>query len=140
MKPGDLVLVKADTFKGKRKIKDMWEDEACEVVHQITTDIPSYEVMDQHGQSGILHCNQLLLVQSATGGPLRVGVCRVQEQCASPNPVKPTPKGSGSEIMPQVDSGLVSTQCQTSKTSLGWINGKLQLLLSMSTGASSEEE
>ena len=25
LKPGDLVLVKADAFKGKRKIRDMWE-------------------------------------------------------------------------------------------------------------------
>ena len=55
LKPGDLVLVKADAFKGKRKIKDRWEDEACEVVHQIVADIPSYEVKDQCGQSHILH-------------------------------------------------------------------------------------
>ena len=27
LKPGDLVLVKADTFKRKKKIKDRWEDE-----------------------------------------------------------------------------------------------------------------
>ena len=27
LKPGDLVLVKADAFKGKRKIKDRWEEE-----------------------------------------------------------------------------------------------------------------
>ena len=27
LKPGDLVLVKADTWKGKRNIKDMWEGE-----------------------------------------------------------------------------------------------------------------
>ena len=40
LKPGDLVLVKAGTFKGKRKIKDRWEHEACEVVHQIMTDVP----------------------------------------------------------------------------------------------------
>ena len=57
LKPGDLVLVKADAFKGKRKIKDRWEDETCKMVHQIATDIPSYEVMDQQGQSCILHCN-----------------------------------------------------------------------------------
>ena len=57
LKPGDLVLVKADAFKGKRKIKDRWKDEACKVVHKIATDIPSYEVMDQHGQSCILHQN-----------------------------------------------------------------------------------
>ena len=41
LKPGILVLVKADVFKGKRKIRDRWEDEACEVVHQIATDVPS---------------------------------------------------------------------------------------------------
>ena len=36
----------ADAFKGKRKIEDRWEDETFEVVHQIVTDVPSYEVMD----------------------------------------------------------------------------------------------
>ena len=48
LKPGDLVLVKADAFKGKRKIKDRWEEDTWEVMCQIATDIPSYEVMDQH--------------------------------------------------------------------------------------------
>ena len=57
LKPGDVVLVKADSFKGKRKIKDRWEESPCEVVHQIMTDIPLYEVTDQHGQSHILHHN-----------------------------------------------------------------------------------
>ena len=28
LKPGSLVLVKADAWKGKRKIKDRWEEEA----------------------------------------------------------------------------------------------------------------
>ena len=32
LKPGDLVLVKADTWKGERKIKDRWEEETWEVV------------------------------------------------------------------------------------------------------------
>ena len=57
LKPGDLVLVKADAFKGKRKIKERWEDKPHEVVHQIATDIPSYKVMNQHRQSCILHHN-----------------------------------------------------------------------------------
>ena len=51
VKPGDLVLVKADAWKGKRKIKHRWEEETWEVVHQIATDVPSYEVMSQHGRS-----------------------------------------------------------------------------------------
>ena len=57
LKPGDLVLVKADALRGKRKIKDRWQEDTWEVVHQIMTDIPSYEMMDQHGKSCILHQN-----------------------------------------------------------------------------------
>ena len=48
LKPGYIFLVKADTFQGKRKIKDSWEDKHHEVVHQIATDIPLYEVMVTH--------------------------------------------------------------------------------------------
>ena len=51
LKPGDLVLVKADAWKGKRKINDRWEEETWEVVHQIAADIPSYKVTNQCGWS-----------------------------------------------------------------------------------------
>ena len=43
LEPDDLVLVKADAFQGKRKIKDRWEDKPHEVAHQIVTDVPSYK-------------------------------------------------------------------------------------------------
>ena len=56
-KPSDLILVKADALKGKRKMKDRWEEVTGEVVHQITTDIPSYKVMNQHRRSCVLHRN-----------------------------------------------------------------------------------
>ena len=49
--------MKADTFQGRRKIKDRWEDKPHDVVCQIVTDIPSYEVTNQHRQSHVLHCN-----------------------------------------------------------------------------------
>ena len=55
LKPGNLVLVKADAWKRKRKIKDRWDEETWEVLQQIADDVPSYEVMNQHGQSGVLH-------------------------------------------------------------------------------------
>ena len=55
LKPGKLVIVKADAWKGKRKIKDRWEEETWEVVHQIVADIPSYKVTNQQGQSQVLH-------------------------------------------------------------------------------------
>ena len=51
LKAGNLVLVKVDAWKGKRKIKDRWEEETWEVVHQIMADVPSYEVMNQYGRS-----------------------------------------------------------------------------------------
>ena len=57
LKPGNLILVKVDAFKGKRKIKDRWEEETWEVVCQIVTDVPSYEVMNQHRRSLVLHQN-----------------------------------------------------------------------------------
>ena len=139
LKPGDLVLVKADAFQGKRKIKDRWEDKPYEMVHQIATDIPLYEVTDQHGQSCILHCKWCLLVASETGIPLHVGVHQAWDRCTSPTPVKPTPRGSDNKTTPWEDRGLVITQHQARKTSLGWINGKLWLLPWRSTGASTED-
>ena len=51
LKPGDLVLVKADAWKGKRKIKDRWDEETWEVSQQLAVDVPSYKVMNQHGWS-----------------------------------------------------------------------------------------
>ena len=124
-KPGDLILVKADTFQGKRKIKDRWEDKPFEVVHQIMMDIPSYEVKDQHGNPCVLHCNWFLLIASEAGIPLHADICQVQGGYTSPTPVKPTPRGSDGKTTPQEDGSLAITQHQARKASLGWINGKL---------------
>ena len=57
LKPGDLVLVMVDAFKGKRKIKNRWEEETWEMVHQIVADVPSYEVTNQPERSQVLHQN-----------------------------------------------------------------------------------
>ena len=57
LKSGDLVLEKADAWKGKRKIKDRCEEETWEVVCQIVADIPSYEVTNQYRWSQVLHQN-----------------------------------------------------------------------------------
>ena len=43
----------------------------------------------------------------------------------SSTPYKPISIGGETEIMPQENIGSVVTQCPASKTSLGWINGKL---------------
>ena len=139
LKPGNLVLVKADAFQGKRKIKDRWEDKPHKVVCQIMTDVPSYKVTDQCGQSYILHHNRLLFIMSEAGVPLCMGAWQVWDWCSSPIPVKPTPRGSDSETIPWEDGGLISTQHQARKTSFGWIKGKLWLLLWMSAEVSTED-
>ena len=125
-------------FKG-RGIKDRWEDKPHKVVCHIVTDVPLYEVKDQHGNLHVLHLNCLLLIASNAGVPLCMGVCQAQDGCSSPTPVRPTPGGSDSKKMSQEDQGLVITQCQARKTSLGWIDGKLWLLLWTSAGTSTED-
>ena len=72
---------------------ESWEDKPHEVVSQIMTEVPSYEVKDQQENSCILHHNWLLLVASEAGISLCVGVCQVWDRCTSPTPVKPTLRG-----------------------------------------------
>ena len=127
LKPGDLVLVKADAWKGKRKIKDRWEEETWEVIRQIPTDVPSYEVTNQHRHSWALHWNWLLLVASEVGVPLCMGNHHTQDRCTSPTPHKTTSIGGDNRRMPQELDGKVVTQQPTRKASLGWKNGKLWL-------------
>ena len=139
LKPGNLVLVKADAFKRKRKIKDRWEEDIWEVVCQIVTDIPSYKVINQHGRSWVLHWNWLLLVASEIGNPLCIGILHAWDRCTSPTPCKPTSMGGETKMTPQKNNGSADTQWPTSETSLGWIKRKLWLLPWMSTGTSTED-
>ena len=59
---GDIVLMKLDTFQGKRKLKDQWSEAEYMVVHQVTDDLPMYEVQDDGRNVKIIHCNRLFLV------------------------------------------------------------------------------
>ena len=110
LKPGDLVLVKADAWKGKRKIKDRWDEETWEVSRQVATGMPSYEVMNQCGQSRVLHQNWLLLITSEVGIPLCMGNHHTWDRCTSPTPHKTTSLGGDEEMMPQEQNGKVVTQ------------------------------
>ena len=60
-------------------------------------------------------------------------------QVYQPHPMQAHLHQGETEMMPQENIGSVVTQCPASKTSLGWINGKLRLLLWMSTGTSTED-
>ena len=128
LKPGDLMLAKADAWKGKRKIRDRWEGVTWEVVHQITTDILSYEVTNQHGKSRVLHQKWLLLVASEVGILLCMGNHHTWDRCTSPTPHKTTSVRDGRKWTPQGNNGKVVTREPTSKASLGRINRKLWFL------------
>ena len=133
LKPGDLVLVKANAWKGKRKIKDQWDEETWEVSCQIMADVPSYKVMNQHRQSRVLHRNWLLLVTSEVGVPLYMGNHHTWDRCTSPTPCKNISSGGDKKMMPQEQDGKAVTWQPTMKASLGWKNRKLQLGLWTST-------
>ena len=72
-------------------------------------DVPSYKVMNQHGQSQVLHQNQLLLVASEVGVPLCMGSRHIWDRCTSPTPCKTTSSGGDEEMMPQEQDGKVVT-------------------------------
>ena len=42
LEPSDLVLGKADAYRGRRKVKDQWEKELHKVECQIMEGVPSY--------------------------------------------------------------------------------------------------
>ena len=52
LEPGNLVMAKADVYKGKRKVKDWWEEELYKVEHQVAEGVPSYLMKNQ--QTGCL--------------------------------------------------------------------------------------
>ena len=73
-------------------------------------DIPSYELMNQHRRSQVLHQNQLLLIASEIGIPLCMGNCHTWDRCTSPTPCKTTSVRGERKRMPQEESGKVVTQ------------------------------
>ena len=105
-------------FKEKRKIKDRWEEDIWEVVHQIVTNVPSYKVTNQHRRSHFLHQNRLL-VTSEVGVPLCIGICHACDRCTSPTPCKTTSMGGERKMMPQENNGKMVTNGLPAKLSWG---------------------
>ena len=68
LEPGDQVLAKADAYKGKMKVKDWWEEEPYEVVHQVAEGrSPCLMKNEQMGCSWVLHQNWLFPIAPAKG-------------------------------------------------------------------------
>ena len=57
LKPGDIVLLKMDSYTGRRKTKNKWSYENYTVLHQLGPDIPTYEIQAEGGLTRIVHQN-----------------------------------------------------------------------------------
>ena len=62
LKPGDIVLLKTDSYTGRRKTKNKWSYENYTVLHQIGLDILTYEIQAEGGSTHIVHQNRLFLL------------------------------------------------------------------------------
>ena len=136
LKPGDLVLAKADAYKGRRKVKDQWEEEVYEVECRIAGGVPSYLMKNQWtGCSWVLHWNWLFLITPIMGAPY-VQVYDLSGQGATAILEEPTQMVSENEEVPQSANCLPLAQFQTGETPLGWVNRELCAFWRMFSGAS----
>ena len=56
------VLLKTDSYTGRRKTKNKWSYKNYTVLHQLGPDIPTYEIQAEGGSTRIVHWNQLFLL------------------------------------------------------------------------------
>ena len=123
---GDVILMKADVFQGKRKVKDQWSKVEYVVVHQVADDMPACEVCDNGGNLKVIHHNQLFLVATlwSDATPLGGSKSLSVEGAAL---VELTPLEWESEA-PECEVDEAATLCLTSHILLGWVDGILQPL------------
>ena len=57
LKPGDVVLLKTDSYTGRRKTKNKWSYENYTVLHQLGPDILTYEIQAESRSTRIAHQN-----------------------------------------------------------------------------------
>ena len=62
LKPGDIVLLKMDSYTGRRKTKNKWSYENYTVLHQLGLDILTYKIQAEGGSTCIVHQNRLFLL------------------------------------------------------------------------------
>ena len=137
LEPGNLVLAKADAYKGKRKVWDRWEEELYEVVCQVTKGVPSYLMMNKGtGCSPVLHPNWLFPITPAEGTPLCLGMQAEWAGCTATALEEQTTERSETMKVQQSVDCLVPAQWQTVETPLDWVIGKLCAVLWTSSRAS----
>ena len=123
------MLMKADAFKGKRKVKDWWNEVEYMVIRQVTDDMPTYEVREDGRNVKIIHHNRLFLVATPWGEAIALGASKsLSEEGATQSPLAElTPLEWESEV-PESKVNEAATLCLSSHIPLKWVNGILQPL------------
>ena len=127
--PGDVVLMKNDTYQGKWKVKDQWSETEYVVVRQVADGIPAYEVKDEAGNIKTIHRNWLFLVAAPKEAvtSLGAGTSISEENIVWFTHVEHTPLGVKNDL-PEGSMDGVDTLSPTSRVLLRWIGGVLRLL------------
>ena len=122
--PGDVVLMKNDTYQGKWKVKDRWSETEYVVVHQLTDGIPAYEVKDEVGNVKTIHHNWLFLVATPIEAitPLGAGMSISEENVVRSTCVEHTSLGVENDL-PEGSMDGADTLSPTSRVPLRWVGG-----------------
>ena len=126
LQPGDVVMVYTNSFVGKRKVKDRWEDGGFIVESQLE-DWPVYKVKCPISDAGqkpkyrILHRYHLLLVTNEDASSIP-GQAQAK---ATPIVSNATPEAfsGGTSLLEKLRPSLV-TQQGGNMTSQVWLNGE----------------
>ena len=124
--PGNVVLMKNDTYQGKQKVKDLWGETVYVVVRQVTDGIPAYEVKDEAGNVKTAHHNQLfhVAIPMEAVTPLGAGTSISEENITRSTLAEHTPFGVESDL-PEGSMDGADTLSPTSRVPLGWVGGVL---------------
>ena len=130
--PGDVVLLKSDTFQGKRKVKDRWSDSEYMVVWQVTDDMPAYKMKDDSRNVKVIYHNRLFFMATVSSGVTSLGTSKSlsEENVIRSTLAEITPFMWENEA-PESNLDEAATLCLTSYVPLGWVDGVLQPLPSV---------
>ena len=121
LEPGDLVLAKANAYKGERKVKDRLEKEPYKVVHKVAEGIHSYLVKnEQMGCSQVIQWNRLFLFTPVKGTPLCMVIQAEWARCAATTLEEKTSDSSETEKdWEHADLNCWREQMQTTLSNVG---------------------
>ena len=128
LQPGDVVMVRADGFMGKRKVKDRWEDGGFVVESQLE-DWPVYKVRcltsdtKQKLKYRILHRNRLLLVTNEDDS---VVPSQLAQAKVNPPVSNATLEAAGEDEGPSGPLPSLLTRQEGDTTSRLWLNGEFR--------------